>query len=106
MRSFPPREPPPERRPRRDVQRPEGPFERLLRRRPDRDPAPIIIGGTVAFLALVIVIVLSISLLSGGGDGGGGDGGVSDGGGDVIEFAPGITGRRVKTPALPPGLVA
>jgi hypothetical protein len=105
MRSFPPREPPPERRPRRDVQRPEGPFERLLRRRPDRDPAPIIIGGTVAFLALVIVIVLSISLLSGGG-GDGGDGSVSDGGGDVITFAQGITGRRVKTPALPPGLVA
>ena len=105
MRSFPPREPPPERRPRRDVQRPEGPFERLLRRRPDRDPAPIIIGGTVAFLAVVIVIVLSISLLSGGGGGDGGGNGVGNDG-EVIEFGEGIRGHRAQIPALPPGLVA
>ena len=41
--------------------RPEGPFDRLLKRRPERDPAPIIIGGTIAFLAVVIIIVLVFS---------------------------------------------
>jgi hypothetical protein len=49
--------------------RPEGPFERLLRQRPQRDPAPIIIGGTIAFLAIVIVLVFLFSSILGGGGG-------------------------------------
>ncbi len=105
MRRFPPREPPPERRPRRDVPRPEGPFERLLRRRPERDPAPLIIGGTIAFLAVVIIIVLGFSTLFGGGD----DSSASnDGNGDgnVVEIADGITATETQIPALPPGLVS
>jgi hypothetical protein len=106
MRQFPPREPPPERRPgrfRRDMPRPEGAFERLLRRRPERDPAPLIIGGTIAFLALVIVVVLLFSSLFGGG--GNGDGGFSDDE-TTIDIAPGIRGRVAETPPLPPGLTA
>lgn len=100
MRRFPPREEPPERRLRRDLPRPEGPFDRLLRRKPERDPAPIIIGGTIAFLALVIVMVFAFSsLLGGGGDGGGGSSG-------TVDIAPGIKGRLAPMPALPPGLVA
>src|SRR3990170_1142158 len=66
MRRFPP----PERRPRREVPRPEGPFDRLLRRRPERDPAPLIIGGTIAFLALIIALVFVFSSLLGGDEGG------------------------------------
>ena len=38
MRRIPPRDEPPQRRPRRDLPRPEGPFERLLKQRPERDP--------------------------------------------------------------------
>jgi hypothetical protein len=106
MRRFPPRETPPERRSRREIHRSEGPFERLLRRRPERDPAPIIIGGTIAFLALVIVIVLSFSTLFGGGDDGGGTTDESDGSGPPVAVAPGITSRQTQIPALPPGLVA
>jgi hypothetical protein len=107
MRRFPPREVPPERRPRREIHRSEGPFERLLRRRPERDPAPIIIGGTVAFLAVVIVIVLSFSTLFGGSDDGGATGNTDNGGTtDVFELEGGITGRQSQIPALPPGLVA
>lgn len=99
MRRPPPGEPP-QRRFRRDVPRPEGPFERLLKRKPERDPAPIIIGGTIAFLALVIVLVFVISSLSGG-DGGGG-------GGDdkSVEIAPGVRARNASLPSLPPGLAA
>ena len=108
---MPPREPPPERRPdsrppgrfRRDVPRPEGPFDRLLKRRPERDPAPIIIGGTIAFLAVVIIMVLAFSSVFGGGDG------VDDstsGGDGTIDIAPGIRGRRAQIPALPPGLAS
>lgn len=81
--------------------RPEGPFDRLLRQKPDRDPAPIIIGGTIAFLALVIVLVFVFSSVLGGGDGGG-DGG----GGDTIQIADGIRGKLTAMPALPPGLSA
>src|SRR2546422_5712374 len=103
MRRPPPREQPPARRFRRDLPRPEGPFDRLLRRRPERDPAPIIIGGTIAFLALVIVVVFVVSALIGGsGDGGGSSAGL----GDSVEVAPGIGGRRVQIPGLPPGLLA
>ncbi len=84
--------------------RPEGPFDRLLRRRPERDPAPIIIGGTIAFLAVVILFVVVLStLLGGGGSDNGADG---DSGGDSVEIADGISGRRVQIPGLPPGLVA
>lgn len=98
MRRPPPGEPP-HRRFRRDVPRPEGPFERLLKRKPERDPAPIIIGGTIGFLALVIVLVFAISSLSGGGGNGGG-------GGESREIAPGVRARQAEMPALPPGLIA
>jgi spore germination protein YaaH len=85
---------------RRDLPRPEGPFERLLKQRPERDPAPIIIGGTIAFLAIVIILVFVFSsVLSGGGGGGGDDG-------DTIQVAPGITARLASMPGLPPGLAA
>src|SRR3990170_6843299 len=97
MRRFPPRDPPPERRPRRELPRPEGPFDRLLRRRPERDPAPFIIGGTIAFLALVIVLVFAFSALLGGDDGGKGE---------IQGLPPGIKGRLVAIPSLPPGLAA
>ena len=103
MRRFPPRERPPERRPRRDAPRPEGPFERILRRRPERDPAPLIIGGTIAFLAVVIIIVLGVSMLSGGGGGGGGSTSNGDG---SFPIAEGITANKQPIPGLPPGLVA
>ncbi len=99
MRRFPPREQPPERPLRRDLPRPEGPFDRLLKRRPERDPAPIIIGGTIAFLAIVIVLVFVFSKVFGGGGGNGSDGG-------TIDIAPGIKGRLAQIPGLPPGLVA
>ena len=80
--------------------RSEGPFERLLRQRPDRDPAPIIIGGTIAFLALVIVLVFVASSVLGGGD----DGGSGDG--QTVEVAEGITGQIVPVPSLSAGLTA
>src|SRR6266508_6850525 len=100
MRRPPPRDQPPARRIRRDLPRPEGPFDRLLRRRPERDPAPIIIGGTIAFLAVVIVLVVGVSSLLGGD---GGDGG-SDGDGGDIDVG-GIRGQFTsQIPALPPGL--
>jgi len=100
MRRPPPREQPPGRRFRRDLPRPEGPFDRLLRRRPERDPAPIIIGGTIAFLAVVIILVVGVSSLLGG-DGGGGS---SDGNGGDIDVG-GIRGQFTsQMPALSPGL--
>lgn len=98
MGQFPPREPPPDRPPRRELPRPERPFDRLLRRRPDRDPAPIIIGGTIAFLAIVIILVFLVSSVLGGG----GDGGT----GGTIDVAEGIKGRLAQIPTLPPGLEA
>ena len=98
MRRNPPRAQPPRRRPRRDTPRSEGPFERLLRQRPDRDPAPLIIGGTIGFLALVIVLVFVFSSVLGGGDDDGG------GGGQTVEVAEGITGTIIPVPQLPPGL--
>lgn len=99
MRENPPRGEPPERPKRRETSRPERPFDRLLRRRPERDPAPIIIGGTVAFLAIVIILVFVVSNVLGGGDNGGGNG-------STIDIAPGITGRLAQIPTLPPGLQA
>src|SRR3990170_368941 len=97
----PPRQEPPRRRLRRELPRPEGPFDRLLRRKPERDPAPIIIGGTIAFLALVIVLVFAFSSIFGG-DGSGG----ASNGGEAVEFAPGVKGKVTDIPGLPPGLVA
>jgi len=101
MRRFPPRDEPPPRRPRPDQPRPEGPFDRLLRRRPERDPAPIIIGGTVAFVAVLIVMVFVFSSVFGGG-GNGGSAGAPGG----FSGATGINGKKVQLPGLPPGLVA
>lgn len=95
MRRFPPRDfPPRDRPPRRDLPRPEGPFDRLLRRG-QRDPAPLIIGGTVVFIAVVIILVFLLSGVFGGGE----DGGAA------VE-GPGISGRYGQMPGLPPGLVA
>ncbi len=85
---------PPERRPRRDPPRSEGPFDRALRRRPERDPAPLIIGGTVAFVAVVIALVLVFSSVLD--DNGGGSG--------LPSLPAGIEGRIVDPPPLPPGL--
>jgi len=104
MRRPPPREQPPGRRFRRDLPRPEGPFDRLLRRRPERDPAPIIIGGTIAFLAVVILLVVGVSSLLGGSDDGGGGGDSGGGEGRTLDFG-GFSGRLTsRIPALPPGL--
>lgn len=98
MRRFPPRDQPPrERPPRRDLPRPEGPFDRLLRARTQRDPAPFIIGGTVAFIALTILLVFVLSGLFGGN----GDGGETTG-----EEASKVQTRYGEMPGLPPGLVA
>src|SRR5713101_1426200 len=101
MRRFPPRDEPPQRRPRRDMPRPEGPFERLLRQRLQRDPAPIIIGGTIAFLALVIVLVFAFSSLTGGSSSNSNSSGSS---GSTVEIAPGVQGKLSQIPGLPPGL--
>jgi hypothetical protein len=103
MRRIPPRDEPPRRRPRRDLPRPEGPFERLLKQRPQRDPAPIIIGGTIAFLALVIVAVFVFSSVLGGG---GNDGSNNNGSGGTTQLAAGIKSRLGVFPTLPPGLTA
>ena len=99
MRDKPPRDEPPRRPLRRDMPRPEGPFERLLKQRPERDPAPIIIGGTIAFLAIVIILVFVFSSVLGGGDNGGGSG-------QTVQYADGVSGRVTDIPALPPGLAA
>jgi hypothetical protein len=101
MRRFPPREPPTppprDRPPRRDIPRSEGPFDRLLRGRTQRDPAPLIIGGTVLFLAIVILLVFLFSGLLGGDD---------DDGGQAVVETEGIVGVAGEMPGLPPGLVA
>ena len=91
-----PRREPPERPLRRETPRPERPFDRLLRRRPERDPAPIIIGGTIAFLAVVIILVFVASSVLGGDD--------NASGSSTIDIAPGISGELAPIPALPPGL--
>src|SRR3972149_11728257 len=97
MRRFPPRDPPPrDRPPRRDLPRPEGPFDRLLRARGQRDPAPFIIGGTVVFLAVIILLVFLLSGVFGGGDGDG----------TTAVDGSGINATQGEMPALPPGLVA
>jgi hypothetical protein len=88
---------PRERPPRRDLPRPEGPFDRLLRARTQRDPAPFIIGGTVVFIALIILLVFVLSGVFGGND---------NGGGESTSGASGIEYTRDQMPGLPPGLVA
>src|SRR5207247_2986457 len=100
-RRPPPAEQPPARWFRRDLPRPEGPFDRLLRRRPERDPAPIIIGGTIAFLAIVILLVVGVSTLLGGGNSGGASSGQN---GPDIDFG-GVSGwLKLRVPHLAPGL--
>src|SRR3990170_2376955 len=97
MRRFPPRDlPPRDRPPRRDLPRPEGPFDRLLRSRGQRDPAPFIIGGTVVFLAAIILLVFLLSGVFGSGDGDG----------TTAVDGSGIDATQGEMPALPPGLVA
>ena len=92
------RRPPPRRR--REFSREEGPFDRVLRTGRERDPAPLIIGGTIIFLAVLILILFlpPLSLLGGGG-----------GGGEVgkpQDVGCGITARlRKDLPDLPVGLV-
>ncbi|MCH7835782.1 MAG: hypothetical protein IH864_02850 [Chloroflexi bacterium] len=75
--------------------RPEGPFDRLLRRG-QRDPAPLIIGGTVLFIAVVIILVFLLSGVFGGGD----EDRTTTVDGTGIEAVFG------EMPGLPPGLVA
>jgi len=91
------RRPPPGRR--REFPREEGPFDRLVRSRFERDPAPLIIGGTIIFLAILILILFlpPLSLLGGDGDGGAGK---------PTEVGCGITATRAEeVPELPEGLV-
>jgi len=92
------RRPPPRRR--REFSREEGPFDRVLRTGRERDPAPLIIGGTIIFLAvLILILVLPPLSLLGGGD----DGEV----GQPQEVGCGITARvREDLPNLPEGLVS
>ena len=75
------RRPPPGRR--REFPREEGPFDRLVRSRFERDPAPLIIGGTIIFLAILILILFLPPLSLLGGDGDGGPGGPMDVGCDI-----------------------
>lgn len=78
------------------MSRSEGPFDRLLRSRRQRDPAAFIIGGTVLFIALVILIVFALSSFLSG-----------DGGGEAQrDQSSGIQTRRGEMPPLPPGLAA
>src|SRR4030042_981774 len=89
---------PPPRRPRREFSREEGPFDRVLRTGRERDPAPLIIGGTIIFLAVLILILVlpPLSLL---GDGGG------DEAGQPQDVGRGITARVRDMPSLPEGMV-
>ncbi len=92
------RRPPPRRG--REFSRGEKPFDRVLRTGRERDPAPLIIGGTIIFLAVLILILVlpPLSLLGGGG----GD----NGGGKSQEVGCGITARaKTDLPNLPEGLV-
>jgi len=91
------RRPPPGRR---EFPREEGPFDRLFRSRFERDPAPLIIGGTIIFLAILILILFlpPLSLLGGDGD---------EGPGVLTDVGCGITAERAdQVPDLPEGLVA
>ncbi|MEX0800573.1 MAG: glycosyl hydrolase family 18 protein [Dehalococcoidia bacterium] len=68
-----------------------------MRSRGGRDPAPLIIGGTVLFVAVVIIVVFLVSgVLGGGGD---------DEGNSLVE-GQGIRGEIGEMPGLPPGLLA
>ena len=102
MRRFLPPDLPsrqPRQRGRREPVRREGPFERVLRPQPSRDPAPFIIGGTAFFLALVVLIlfVAPFSPLA-----------EDDGEGEEIAVGEAdIVARRLREiPPLPPGLIA
>ncbi len=75
--------------------RPEGPFDRLLRSKPERDPAPFIIGGTIALLALLIALLFLLSSVLSGGDGG-----------KKVESVEGLVAELSDMPGLPPGLTA
>ena len=89
--------------------RPEGPFERLLRQRPQRDPAPIIIGGTIAFLAIVIVLVFVFSSVLGGGSSNKTNSGSvanAGNGSQCSNSTQGVKTCLATMPALPPGLSA
>jgi len=91
------RRPPPGRR---EFPGEEGPFDRLVRSRFERDPAPLIIGGIIIFLAILILILFLPPLSLLGGDGDGGPGGPTD-------VGCGITATRAdQVPSLPEGLVA
>ena len=92
------RRPPPGRG--REFPRGEGPFDRLFGSRFERDPAPLIIGGTIIFLAILILILFlpPVSLLGGDGD---------EGPGQISDVGCGITAKRAdQVPDLPEGLVA
>jgi len=92
------RRPPPGRR--REFSEEGGPFDRLVRSRFERDPAPLIIGGTIIFLAILILILFlpPLSLLGGDGD---------EGPGRPTEVGCDITAKRAdQVPDLPEGLVA
>lgn len=99
MRRFPPRGFPPRQPPGRGGREPvrrEGPFDRILRPKPGRDPAPFIIGGTVFFVALVVLIlfVAPFSPLAEE---------------DRVEEVPAgevVARRQKEVPPLPPGLIA
>jgi hypothetical protein len=72
----------------------------VLRTGRERDPAPLIIGGTIIFLAVLILILVlpPLSLLGGGDDGEEGQ---------PQEVGCGITARvREDLPSLPEGLVS
>jgi hypothetical protein len=72
----------------------------VLRTGRERDPAPLIIGGTIIFLAVLILILVlpPLSLLGGGDDGEAGQ---------PQEVGCGITARvREDLPSLPEGLVS
>ncbi len=96
MREDPSRDMRPEYRSRRGAPPPEGPLGQLLRQRPERDPAPFIIGGTVAFVALVIALVFVFSSV------------LDDDGGemDISGLPAGVDAKFVDVPALPAGLRA
>ncbi|MDP2948684.1 MAG: glycosyl hydrolase family 18 protein [Chloroflexota bacterium] len=91
------RRPPPRRR--REFAGEEGPFDRVLKGRGERDPAPLIIGGAIILIAILVLVSILCSPLGGGGGG--------KGPGQAADVGCGITAKRSdKLPDLPEGLVA